>query len=90
MVIPKVLYIGTQTIKVTLKPLSEIDSDCSGGWARWEQNELIIANDIPEDRQFYLFWHEVLHFINVYFSEKEATYLAECICQVLKDNDFVK
>lgn len=89
MVIPSTIKIGTQTVKITLKPLNEIDSDCNGGWARWEHNELIIADDIPEDRQFYILIHEILHFVNVYFSEKEATYLAECLCQIIKDNKLI-
>ncbi len=90
MKIPNELKIGTQTVKITQKPLSEIDSDCNGGWARWEQNEIIIASDVPQSRKEYLFFHELLHFINIYFEEKETTFLAEALYQVLRDNNLLK
>lgn len=90
MIIPNEIKIGTQIIKVTQLPRADIDSSCNGGWAKWEDNELIIASDVPQSRKEYTFFHEVLHFINVYFSEKEATYLAECLYGLLKDNDLLK
>ena len=90
MEIPKKLKIGTQIVKITQKPLSEIDSECNGGWARWEHNEMIIANDIPQDRKEYLFFHELLHFLNIHFTEKETTFLAEALYQVLRDNKLLK
>lgn len=87
--IPATLKIGSQTITVTQKPLAEIDSTCNGGWARWEQNELIIANDIPRDRMEQIFIHEILHFINVYIEEETVTYLAECLYSLIKDNRLI-
>lgn len=90
MIIPSELKIGSQTVKITQKPLAEIDSDCNGGWARWEHNELILANDIPKDRQEVVFFHEIIHFINIYIPEEAATYLSEAFYQVMKDNNFLK
>lgn len=84
--IPETIRVGSQTIKVIQKPLAEIDSDCNGGWARWEHNEIIIANDIPRERMEYIFLHEVLHFVNVYLTEEEVTYLAEAMYQINRDN----
>ncbi len=86
MIFPSELKIGAQRVKVTLKPLAEIDSDCNGGWARWEQNELLIASDIPEDRQALIFMHEIFHFMNVYLPEEQITFLTESFFQVLRDN----
>lgn len=86
MKIPSSLKIGSQIIKVIQKPLLEIDSNCNGGWAMWEQNTLIIANDIPLARKEQIFIHEILHFINIYLEEEEVTYLSECIYQVFRDN----
>lgn len=82
----KKLKIYGQTVKVTQKPLAEIDSDCNGGWARWEHNELIIANDVPQDRKELLLLHETLHFVNVYLTEEQVTYLSESLYQIVKDN----
>lgn len=80
------LTIGANTIEVVLKPLAEIDSDCNGGWARWEHNQLIIASDIPEDRQAEIYLHEILHFINVYLEEEEVTYLSGALLSVIRNN----
>jgi hypothetical protein len=84
--IPKQLKIGSQIIIVTQKPLDSIDSECNGGWARWEQNELILASNLPQDRKEQVFIHEILHFINIYLEEETVTYLSECIYQVFRDN----
>ena len=90
MIIPKEIRIGSQTIKVSLIPQAHIDSDCNGGWANWEHNHLMIASDMPQERIEQVFIHEVLHFINVYLSEEQCTYLAEGIYAFLKDNKLLK
>lgn len=86
MKIPSKIKIGTQTIKVTLTPAVNIDSDCNGGWAKWEQNHLLLASDMPQERIEQVFLHEVFHFINVYLTEEQCTYLAEGMYGFLKDN----
>lgn len=90
MLIPGKIKIGSQTITVTLTPACNIDSDCNGGWAKWEYNHLLIASDMPRERIEQVFIHEVLHFINVYLSEEQCTYLAEGMYAFLRDNDLLK
>ena len=90
MKIPTSIKIGSQTIKVTLTPACNIDSECNGGWAKWEQNELLIASDMPQERIEQVFIHEVLHFINIYLTEEQCTYLAEGFYAFLKDNDMLQ
>lgn len=92
MIIPPVIRIGINTIMVVQKPMADIDSDCNGGWAHWEKNVLYLANDMPEDRKMETFFHEILHFINVYLPEEQVTFLSSSILQVIRDNklDFLK
>ena len=90
MKIPKALKIGQHTITIIEKPLNEIDSECNGGWARWEQNEIWIANDIPQSRKEEIFLHEIFHFINIYLTEEQCCYLSGLMYQILKDNDLLK
>lgn len=90
MIIPDQIKIGSQTIKVVLTPACNIDSDCNGGWAKWEQNELFIASDMPQERIEQVFIHEVFHFINIYLTEEQCTYLSEGIYAFLSDNNLLK
>ncbi len=84
------IKIGGHDVTIEWRPLREIDSECNGGWALWEENKIIIANDIPETRQQEILIHEILHFVNVYMPESDVTYLAGVLFQILKDNDLLK
>lgn len=84
--IPQVIKVNANTITVVLKPKDEIDSEDNGGWAHWERNVLYLANDIPEDRQAELFLHEILHFVNVYLTEEQVTYLSGALLDVMRRN----
>lgn len=86
MKIPKSLKIGGHIITIEQRPLVEIDSECNGGWAIWEQNKIIIANDIPENRQMEILIHEVLHFVNIYMEEETVTYISSILAQIWYDN----
>lgn len=87
MKIPTTIKIGTQTIMVIEKPMSDIDSTCNGGWAHWEKNVLYLANDMPQDRKKETFLHEIFHFINVYLPEEQITFLASTVLSMLVDNN---
>lgn len=86
MKIPSSLKIGGHIITIEFKPMAEIDSQCNGGFAIWELNKIIIANDIPESRKLEVFIHEVLHFVNIYMDESDVTYLASILFQIWDDN----
>lgn len=86
MKIPNKIKIGACIIIIERRPHREIDSECNGGWAMWEENKLILADDMPEDREAVTFLHEILHFINIYLEEKEATFISEGLMQVIRDN----
>ncbi len=90
MQIPQQVKIGSQDVKVTLTPRAHIDSDCNGGWAKWEDNEMMIASDMPQQKIEYTFFHEALHFINVYLTEEQCTYIAEGMYAFLSDNNLLK
>lgn len=90
MIIPKKIKIGSQDVKVILTPQAEIDSDCNGGWANWERNYIVIASDMPQERIESTFIHEVLHFINVYLTEEQCTYISEGMYAFLIDNKLLK
>ena len=77
-------------VKVIQKPICDIDGSCNGGWAKWEQNEIIIGSDLPQDRKEQVFIHEIVHFINISFSEETTAYLSECIYQILVENNMLK
>lgn len=87
MKIPETIKIGANIITVVLKPHYAIDSTCNGGWAMWEKNTLILADDMPEDRTATTLLHEILHFLNIYFEEKEATNISEGLMQIIRDNN---
>lgn len=86
MKIPKNLKIGGHIIAIERRPLIEIDSECNGGWAIWEKNKIVIADDIPESRQLEILVHEVLHFVNIYMDESDVTYLSSILFQIWDDN----
>lgn len=86
MLIPEFITLNGQRIQIVQKPLAEIDSECNGGWAMWEQNKLIIANDIPPSRQALVFLHEILHFVNIYLDEETVTYLSEALYGAIVNN----
>jgi hypothetical protein len=87
MIIPEKLKIHAQTITIKRVPSSEVDSEGNGGSALWEQNIMLLANDLPEDRESVSFLHEILHFVNTYLEEKEATFISEGLLQVIRDNN---
>ena len=87
MKIPARIKIGANTVFIERRPRAEIDGECNGGWAMWESNKLILANDMPEDREAVTFMHEILHFINVYFEEQLVTNISESLMQVIRDNN---
>ncbi|HLY40493.1 MAG TPA: hypothetical protein VKR52_04725 [Terracidiphilus sp.] len=85
--IPEKLKIGANDVTIERRPFSQIDAEGNGGIAFWEQNVLVLADDMPEDRTAVAFLHEILHFINTYLEEKEATFISEGLMQVIRDND---
>ena len=85
--IPDKLKIGANEVLVTRRPFAQIDAEGNGGIAFWEQNVLALADDMPEDRTAVAFLHEILHFINTYLEEKEATFISEGLMQVIRDNN---
>lgn len=87
MKIPDRIKIHANEITIKRVPHSQIDLEGNGGQALWEQNILILADDLPEDRTAVSFLHEILHFINTYLEEKEATFISEGLMQVIRDND---
>lgn len=87
MYIPDKIKFNGQVVEVVKKPLAEIDSECNGGWCMWEQNKLIIANDIPESRQAEILLHELLHFGNVYLEEEQVTWITGFIFGVMRENN---
>lgn len=91
MKIPRKLKIGGNIITVVRGTRQEgTGSDQDGGYSSWEDNEIFVADDMPQSRQETAFLHEILHQINVYLDEKEVTYLSESLYQVLKDNNLLK
>ena len=82
----KYYKIGANKVELEVKDTSRISSDCDGGLAVWEQNYMAIGSNLPEDRQAVAFLHEVLHIMNVYLTEEQATYLSDGLMQVIRDN----
>jgi hypothetical protein len=85
--IPDKLKIGANEVRVERRPFAQIDAEGNGGIAFWEQNVLVLASDMPEDRTAVAFLHEILHFVNTYLEEKEVTFISEGLMQVIRDND---
>jgi hypothetical protein len=86
MKIPKQIKIGANIVTVQRRPFAQIDAEGNGGIAFWEQNILVLASDMPEDRTAVAFMHEICHFINTYLEEKEVTFISEGLMQVIRDN----
>ena len=86
MKIPKKVKIGANTF--TIKRGSfRTESDMDGGFLEYETNILFLANDLPETRKATIFLHEVLHGLNIYLTEEQATYLSEGLMQIIRDNN---
>ena len=90
MKIPSKLKIGGNVISIIRGQRPESGTDQDGGWSSWEDNEIFIADDMPQSRQETALLHEIFRQINVYLDEKEVTYLSESLYQVLKDNHLLK
>lgn len=86
MELKKYYKIGANRVELRLKPCADITSDCDGGLANWERNTIDLGNDMPEDRQATAFLHEVLHMMNIYLTEEQATYISEGLTQIIRDN----
>jgi len=87
MKIPDKLKVGANNISIHRVELTESDADQNGGWFEWETNKMCIAKGMPEDREATCFLHEILHAVNIYMTEEQATYISESLVQVIRDNN---
>jgi|SRR6185436_5308986 len=86
MKIPEKIKIGGNNFKISRGSYrGEFDRD--GGALYWETNDLYLANDMPEDREATCFLHEILHGLNIYLTEEQATYISEGLIQIIRDNN---
>ena len=86
MKIPDQIKIGANKFRI-LRGSFRTESDLDGGFLEWETNTLFLANDMPEDREATCFLHEILHGLNIYLTEEQATYLSEGLMQIIRDNN---
>lgn len=86
MQIPKKIKIGANTFTIS-RGSFRTESDMDGGSCEWETNRIFLADDMPEDREATCFLHEILHGLNIYLTEEQATYLSEGLMQIIRDNN---
>jgi len=86
MKIPKQIKIGANLFKI-LRGSFRHEEDMDGGSLEWETNTMFVASDMPEDREATCFLHEILHGLNIYLTEEQATYLSEGLMQIIRDNN---
>lgn len=81
MIIPKKIKIGGMIYRVKIVN----DLKDSAGEYNGSTLELSIGNAKP-DSMFVTFLHEIIHAINSEIGEVETEFLAQALCQVIKDN----
>jgi hypothetical protein len=101
MVIPKVIKVGAQRMRVMVQPVVKLDEEICLGVSQICVGRIEIAStfkgeDVPEDSMADTFLHEVIHATNATYgldlSETQVMGLAGGLLQVIRDNklDFRK
>lgn len=80
--IPKEVKVGGLTYKVEI--VKEIDDNCVGKIFYKEQKIKILQAEA--DFMALTFMHEVLHAMNAEVNEIHTEFMAQALCQLLKDN----
>ena len=92
MKIPKKIKIGGHWLDIGYKSESKDRYDKSGSRFGWE-HKLILQVDMPISKQESILLHEILHEIDfqhsLELSERQVATIAECLYQVITDNDLL-
>jgi hypothetical protein len=65
----------------------KLDNERNNGCYSTKTQTIYIANDITEQMQEISFLHEIIHAINLDYSEEQVEFLSKSIYQVLRDNN---